>query len=45
MTISDLIALSGLLVGVIAAFYAWKAYIVSKEITFPAKKRIRMHVT
>lgn len=38
MTISDLIALSGLLVGAVAAFYAWKAYVVSKELTFPAKK-------
>ena len=38
MTISDLIALPGLLAGVVAAFYAWKAYVVSKELTFPAKK-------
>lgn len=38
MTISDLIALSGLLVGVVAAFYARKAYVVSRDLTFPAKK-------
>lgn len=38
MTISDLIALSGLLAGIVAAFYSWKAYVVSKELTFPAKK-------
>ncbi|QLR42772.1 hypothetical protein HV346_08850 [Enterobacter sp. RHBSTW-00994] len=38
MTISDIMALLGLLVGVVAAFFAWKAYSVSKELSFPAKK-------
>lgn len=38
MTISDIMALLGFLVGVVAAFFAWKAYSVSKELSFPAKK-------
>ncbi|GJL47095.1 hypothetical protein TUM17580_31540 [Citrobacter farmeri] len=37
MALSDLIASIGILVSGIAAFFAWKAYAVSKELSFPAK--------